>query len=90
MLISHSKLNVKSEDEVIDSIILWLANTQKRYDEKDLIELMKQPNWPYVSFEKLVDIFKSFPVMRSNIHLKSIFHNEMKSRATKSNFFLSW
>lgn len=88
MLISHSKLNVKSEDEVIDAIILWLSHTQVRYEDKELIELMKQPNWPYVSFEKMVEIFKTFPIMRTNIHIKGIFHNEMKLRATKSNVIL--
>jgi hypothetical protein len=89
MLISHAKLNVKSEDEVIDALLLWLSQTPKPIEEKHLIDLMKQPNWPYVSFEKLVEIFKTFPVMRTNIHIKSIFHNEMKSRAIKSNYFLT-
>jgi hypothetical protein len=95
----HRKLNVKGEDEVVDAFSLWLSKNQQnigsqsksRLEEKELHEIMRQINWPYVSFEKLIDLFKSFHCLRSNIHIKSIFYNEFKSRATKSklNFCIS-
>ncbi len=53
----HRKLNVKNEDEVIDALMLWIR-LSKAIEPIDLFEVMKQVNWPYVSFDKVMELFK--------------------------------
>ena len=94
MLLMHRKLGVKGEDEVIEAFSLWLSKNQHnisiqgkaRIEEKDINEIMRQINWPYVSFEKFIELFRNFPFLRQSIHIKSIFYNEFKQRATKSKY----
>ena len=67
-------------------MIKWFKSNE--LDEKVAFELLKQVNWTYVSFEKLLEIFKTLPFMRQNSLIKSIFSNEVKTRATKSKICL--
>ncbi|CDW77013.1 UNKNOWN [Stylonychia lemnae] len=98
LILMHRKINVKNEDEVIDAFASWLSynilnssklssnrtgNSVTKIDEKEILEIMKQINWPYVSFDKLMDLFKNFQILRQNIHIKSLFNNEFRNRATK-------
>ena len=78
---------MKSEDEVIDAVITWLHVNIESIEEKVIVEdIMRNINWSFVSFEKMLDLYKTFPKLRSNIHTKAIFHNQLKFRATKSKF----
>ena len=75
---------MKSEDEVVDALITWLHSNIHSTDDRTLIDdLMRNINWPYVSFERILDLFKTFQKLRQNIHTKAIFHNQLKYRATK-------
>jgi len=85
LLLSDRYLGVKSEDEVVDAVITWLSVNIDSVDEKVIVEdIMRNVNWSFVSFEKMLDIFRTFPKLRANIHTKAIFHNQLKYRATKS------
>lgn len=85
LILNDRYLGVKAEDEVVDAIITWLQANVDRIDEKVLVEdIMRNVNWNFVSFEKMLDLYKTFPRLRSNIHTKAIFHNQLKYRATKS------
>lgn len=57
MLLMHRKLNVKNEDEVIDALMLWIR-LSKAIEPIELVEVLKQVNWPYVSFDKMMELFK--------------------------------
>ena len=73
MMLSDHNLKVRNEDEVIDVLTKWmLANPH--IDERVLVEdIMKQLNWPFVSIEQMLHLYKSFPRLRSNTHTKAIF-----------------
>ena len=76
LILNDRYLGVKSEDEVVDAVITWLHVNIEHVDEKVIVEdIMRNVNWSFVSFEKMLDIFKNFPRLRSNIHTKAIFHN---------------
>lgn len=79
----HRKLNVKNEDEVVDALMLWIR-LSKVIEPIELVEVLKQVNWPYVSFDKMMELFKQNPLLRHNIHVKSLFSIEFRNRATKS------
>eukprot|EP00347_Sterkiella_histriomuscorum_P019003 403343339 len=85
--VKNSMKNVYSKYSLL-SLLNWskgvrLNSSQKVFEEKEILELLKQINWPYVSFDKLMELFKTFPILRQNIHIKSIFNNEFRTRATK-------
>lgn len=85
LLINDRYLYVKSEDEVLDALLTWLYSNIDSTDDRVLVdEIMRNINWNFVSFERMLDLYKSFPRLRSNIHTKAIFHNQIKYRATKS------
>ncbi len=85
MLLNDRYLYVKSEDEVLDALATWLQHNIDNTDDRTLVdEIMRNVNWNFVSFERMLDIYKSFPRLRTNIHTKAIFHNQLKYRATKS------
>ncbi len=76
LLLNDRYLSVKSEDEVVDALITWLHSNLESVDEKIIVEeIMRNVNWNFVSFEKMLDLYKTFPRLRSNIHTKAIFHN---------------
>ena len=83
LILSHRKVNVASEDEVIDCLITWLTYNSERISDAQLQQLVFHVNWPYVSFDKLLMIFNLFPVLRRNEECKSIFFNQIQKRATK-------
>ena len=75
---------MKSEDEVIDAVITWSHRNIEGTDDKVMVEdIMRNVNWPYVSLEKILDLYKQFPRLRHNIHTKAIFHNQLKFRTFK-------
>jgi hypothetical protein len=56
---------VKSEDEVVDALITWLHSNIESVDEKVIVEdIMRNVNWNFVSFEKMLDLYKTFPRLR--------------------------
>jgi len=61
-LLTHRKANVRSEDEVVDAITVWINANGVR--EKEVIMILQQVNWPYVSFDRLIELFKTFPQFR--------------------------
>ena len=76
LLLSDRSLGVKSEDEVISTLTLWLLHNIHQVDDRALAEdLMKLVNWPYVAFERLIELFKTFPRLRTNVHTKTMFFN---------------
>lgn len=80
-------MKVKSEDQVVEIVSTWLDAHFNEIDiemEKEVFEMMKHIRWTYVSFEKMLEIFRMFGFMRSNTLIKSIFSNEFKVRATRS------
>ena len=65
LLLKHKLLNVTQEDEVVKALCLWSINQeQTEYLENDLKELIPNVNWNYVSLPCILDMIKSFPVMR--------------------------
>lgn len=40
LLLMHRKLNVKSEDEVIDALILWFSKNGNVVDEKETLQIL--------------------------------------------------
>ena len=69
LLLNERSLNVKSEDEVINALIIWFDWHLERTEEKILVEeIIKHVKWPYVSFEKILSLYRRFPRLRSNIH----------------------
>lgn len=65
LLLKDRLLSVKSEDQVIEALQIWLAFNINTTDEKSLIEdIIKQVNWPYVSFEKMLELYRKFPKLK--------------------------
>ena len=83
LLLSDKSLNVKSEDEVVDALQTWLHANFNAIDEKTLVDdILKHVVWSIVSFERLTQLYKTFPRLCANIHTKTIFQNQIKSRAS--------
>lgn len=85
---------MSSEDEVIDCLAVWFGgfiydfNHQSRSNisrlrDEQIMQLAYHINWPYVSFSKLLCIFRSFPRLRNLPLCKSILHNQILRRVTK-------
>ena len=88
MMLSDHNLKVRNEDEVIDVLTKWML-ASPHIDERVLVEdIMKQLNWPFVSIERMLHLYKSFPRLRSNTHTKAIFQHQIKYRASKCKFLL--
>jgi hypothetical protein len=84
LLLQDKYLSVKSEDEVIDALATWCHRNIESTEDKVMVEdIMRNVNWPYVSLEKILDLYKQFPRLRHNIHTKGIFHNQLKFRSFK-------
>jgi hypothetical protein len=65
LLLNDKFLNVKSEDEVLDALITWLHANIDRIEEKVIVDdIMRNVNWNFVSFEKMLDLYKNFPRLR--------------------------
>lgn len=65
LLLNDRYLSVKSEDEVVDALITWLHSNLESVDEKVIVEeIMRNVNWNFVSFEKMLDLYKTFPRLR--------------------------
>ena len=65
LLLNDRYLSVKSEDEVVDALITWLHSNIESVDEKVIVEdIMRNVNWNFVSFEKMLDLYKTFPRLR--------------------------
>ena len=65
LLLKDRLLSVKSEDQVIEALQIWLTFNINTTDEKSLIEdIIKQVNWPYVSFEKMLELYRQFPKLK--------------------------
>ena len=65
LLLNDKFLNVKSEDEVLDALITWLHANIERIEEKVIADdIMRNVNWNFVSFEKMLDLYKNFPRLR--------------------------
>jgi hypothetical protein len=77
LVISHKRLNVKSEDEVIDAIRDWIDKNWEVVDEKEIVLIVNEVNWPYVSFDKLIEIYSRFQSFRANPIIKSIFYAQI-------------
>ena len=100
LILSHRKLGVASEDEVIDCIAVWFGgilfvrkesgpDQKVQYDQEDfkkvtninrmtdeqILQIVYHINWPYVSFDKLLAVFRAFPVLRRVQLCKSIYNN---------------
>ena len=86
MLLAHRKLGASSEDEVINCLAVWLGgivmdyqghrvpNIERLTDEQ-IMSLVYHVNWPYVSFSKLLSLFRSFPRLRNMPLCKNILHD---------------
>ena len=86
LILSHRRLGVSSEDEVIDFLTIWLGGPKTNFKREvtpsirtltddQIMQLVYHVNWPYVSFGKLLAIFRSFPKLRNLPLCKSILHN---------------
>jgi len=64
LILSHRKVNVASEDEVIDCLMTWFEPNIYSLSDENLTQIVNHVNWPYVSFDKLLSIFKTFPKLR--------------------------
>jgi BTB And C-terminal Kelch len=65
VLLCDKYLNVKSEDEVVDALITWFHNNIDSTDDRSIVDdLMRNVNWPYVSFERILDLYRTFPRLR--------------------------
>jgi hypothetical protein len=84
MMLSHRKIGVASEDDVITILMQWFKLNIQYLREDHILQLVFNVNWPYVSFDKLLTIFKSFPQLRQIQQSKSIFYKEIQKRVTKS------
>ena len=51
--------------------------------DDQILQIVYHINWPFVSFDKLVQIFRSFPVLRKVQLCKSIYNNQILKRVTK-------
>ena len=61
MMLSHRKIGVASEDDVIGFLIQWFNFNIQNLKDDQILQIVFNVNWPYVSFDKLLTIFKSFP-----------------------------
>ena len=85
LLLQDKYINVKSEDEVIDALMAWFSQNLESTEDRVLVDdIMRFVNWPFVSFERMMDLYRAFPRLRINIHTKGTFHHQIKYRATKS------
>lgn len=108
LVLSHRKLGVASEDEVIDCVAVWfggilfvrrdegaenkiqdeledfkkIVNINRLTDEQ-ILQIVYHINWPYVSFDKLLAVFRAFPMLRRVQLCKSIYNNQILKRVTK-------
>ena len=101
LILSHRKLGVASEDEVIDGVAVWfggIIHIQRDQDiqngfkkvininrltDEQILSIIYHINWPYVSFDKLLAVFRSFPVLRRVQLCKSIYNSQILKRVTK-------
>lgn len=84
-ILAHRKLGVSSEDEVINCLAVWLGGFSRDFQGKSMpniewitddqiMNLVYHVNWPYVSFSKLLSLFRSFPRLQKLPLCKNILH----------------
>ena len=50
---------MKSEDEVIDAVATWCHRNIEGTEDRVMVEdIMRNVNWPYVTIEKILDLYK--------------------------------
>ena len=64
MILSHRKIAVASEDEVVSCVIAWLGTNIEYLTNEEILQVVYHINWPYVSFDKLLAIYRAFPALR--------------------------
>ena len=84
LFLSHRKIAVASEDEVVSCVMAWLNNNIHQLTNEEILQIIYHINWPYVSFDKLLAVFRAFPALRNIQQSKSIFYNQIQKRVTKS------
>ena len=63
--LSHRKIAVASEDEVVSCVMEWFQTNIHKLTNEEILQIIYHINWPYVSFDKLMTIFRTFPALRS-------------------------
>ena len=65
LFLSHRKIAVASEDEVVSCVMAWLSNNIHQLTNEEILQIIYHINWPYVSFDKLLAVFRAFPALRN-------------------------
>ena len=64
LFLSHRKIGATSEDEIVDCVMRWMTANIGGLSEDEILQISYNVNWPYVSFDKLLAIYKTFPALR--------------------------
>jgi hypothetical protein len=81
LLLKHKMLNVTQEDEVVKSLCMW-ADGQENWThlDLDLMELLENVNWNYVSLPCILDLMRNFPYIRRNPTFRKTINKEFAMR----------
>lgn len=81
LLLKHKLLNVTNEDEVVKSLCMWAEGQENRaHLDLDLMELLENVNWNYVTLQCLLDLIRNFPYIRRNPTFKKTIMKEFAMR----------
>ena len=64
IILSHRKIGVASEDEVVSCLVSWMQGNISKLSDDQILQIIYHVNWPYVSFDKLLAIYRAFPQLR--------------------------
>lgn len=67
LILKHKHLNVTQEDEVVKAVCLWAEGQDLRESlDQDLVEILENVNWNYVTLPCFLDLMRNFPIIRRN------------------------
>ncbi len=62
LILKHKMLTVTHEDEVVKALCMWCEGQDVRANlDQDLIELIENVNWNFVSLQCILDLIRNFP-----------------------------
>ena len=81
LILKHKLLNVTQEDEVVKALCVWTEGQECRDSlDLDVMELLENVNWNYVSVPCFLDLVRNFPLVRRNEAFHKILLKEFAFR----------
>ena len=77
-LLKHKFLNAKMEEDTLTALCIWLENNKGMAN--NMIEILENIYWGYISLPSLLDVVRNFPLLRNCPSFKKIFSDELSRR----------